>query len=107
MQILSRLPPKSLMRFKCVHKSWHSLINNPRLAANHLHFYSENSSCACIHLKHTVTKRTETHNQEVLVFSFIHLPNDDGNTIPNVVDDLVLPPSVGLDNRANLLSLNI
>ncbi|KAM5561121.1 F-box/kelch-repeat protein [Rosa sericea] len=36
LQILSRLPPKSLMRFKCVHKSWHTLMKDPNFVAKHL-----------------------------------------------------------------------
>ncbi|RXH87096.1 hypothetical protein DVH24_028596 [Malus domestica] len=34
--ILSTLPPKSLMRFKCVAKWWHALINDPRFVDKHL-----------------------------------------------------------------------
>ncbi|XP_028055553.1 F-box/kelch-repeat protein At3g23880-like [Camellia sinensis] len=35
-EILSRLPVKSLMRFKCVCKTWCSLTTNPSLIAAHL-----------------------------------------------------------------------
>lgn len=35
-QILSRLPVKSLMRFKSVCKRWHSLPTNPSFIASHL-----------------------------------------------------------------------
>ncbi|CAN6688566.1 unnamed protein product [Malus baccata var. baccata] len=34
--ILSTLPPKSLMRFKCVAKWWRALINDPRFVDKHL-----------------------------------------------------------------------
>nr|XP_011468397.1 PREDICTED: F-box/kelch-repeat protein At3g23880-like [Fragaria vesca subsp. vesca] len=36
LQILSSLPPKSLMRFKCVHKSWPNLMKDPSFVAKHL-----------------------------------------------------------------------
>ncbi|XP_045786496.1 F-box/kelch-repeat protein At3g23880-like [Trifolium pratense] len=36
-QILLRLPVKSLIRFKCVCKSWFSLISNPHFANSHFH----------------------------------------------------------------------
>ncbi|XP_039156295.1 F-box/kelch-repeat protein At3g23880-like [Eucalyptus grandis] len=35
-EILLRLPAKSLMRFKCVGKRWRSLISNPGFAKSHL-----------------------------------------------------------------------
>ncbi|KAG2714283.1 hypothetical protein I3843_03G022300 [Carya illinoinensis] len=36
MEILSRLPVESLMRFKCVNKAWYFLIRNPDFIAKHL-----------------------------------------------------------------------
>jgi hypothetical protein len=34
-EILCRLPPKSLMRFRCVCKSWNSVINDPSFISLH------------------------------------------------------------------------
>jgi F-box interacting protein len=36
MEILSRLPVKSLMRCKCVSKSWYALVTNPSFISKHL-----------------------------------------------------------------------
>ncbi|KAI4303897.1 hypothetical protein MLD38_039479 [Melastoma candidum] len=36
MDILSRLPVKTLMRFKCVSKGWHAVISNPHFVKMHL-----------------------------------------------------------------------
>jgi F-box interacting protein len=36
MEILSRLPVKSLMRCKCVSKSWYALVTNPSFITKHL-----------------------------------------------------------------------
>ncbi|XP_050272767.1 F-box/kelch-repeat protein At3g23880-like isoform X2 [Quercus robur] len=43
--ILSRLPVKSLMRFKCVSKAWHTLISSRRFAKSHFQRASQNPSC--------------------------------------------------------------
>ncbi|XP_008386330.3 F-box/kelch-repeat protein At3g06240 [Malus domestica] len=54
-EILSRLPPKSLMRFKCIHKSWCTLINSPSFVAKYLSNSVDNklSSSTCILLNRT------------------------------------------------------
>ncbi|XP_009360018.2 F-box/kelch-repeat protein At3g06240 [Pyrus x bretschneideri] len=49
-EILSKLPTKSLMRFKCLRKSWCTLINCPSFVAKHLNNSVDNklSSSICI-----------------------------------------------------------
>ncbi|KEH22666.1 F-box-like protein [Medicago truncatula] len=46
--ILSRLPVKTLMQFKCVCKSWKTLISNPALAKLHLHRSPWNTHLAMV-----------------------------------------------------------
>lgn len=38
MEIMIRLPVKSLLRFKCVCKNWYDIIQNPKFTCSHLHF---------------------------------------------------------------------
>ncbi|KAJ7947514.1 F-box protein [Quillaja saponaria] len=53
--ILSRLPVKSLMRFKCVHKSWHVLIDEDNyFKTMHLHKFTFNENNARILLKQQI-----------------------------------------------------
>lgn len=108
-QILARLPPKSLMRFKCVCKSWHALLNNPHFVAKHLHLYNNQPSSTCILFKRSVLSRTE-HNKEELVFTFLNLRNDneskaDHNLINCNVEDLHFPRSMGLKSRGQFIEL--
>ncbi|XP_017412968.2 F-box/kelch-repeat protein At3g23880 [Vigna angularis] len=42
LEILSRLPVESLMRFRCVSKTWNSIILNPDLVKSHLKKSSKN-----------------------------------------------------------------
>ncbi|KAL5756904.1 hypothetical protein ACOSQ2_021650 [Xanthoceras sorbifolium] len=43
-EILSRLPVKSLMRFKCVCKSWYTLVKNPYLISKHFKDYNDDNT---------------------------------------------------------------
>ncbi|XP_059642663.1 F-box/kelch-repeat protein At3g23880-like [Cornus florida] len=42
--ILSRLPVKSLMKFRCVCKSWHAFVTNPNFISMHLNNYTRSST---------------------------------------------------------------
>lgn len=108
MQVLSRLPPKSLIRFKCVGKSWSALINNPSFVAKHLQLFNQLSSSTCIFLKRSVKSRTETNNEEI-VLSFLHLCNDNGNedNLNPVVDDFHFPPSMGIHSRGQFIEVEL
>ncbi|PQQ19797.1 S locus F-box protein with the low allelic sequence polymorphism 2-S4 [Prunus yedoensis var. nudiflora] len=64
--ILSRLPPKSLMRFRCVLKSWHDLIDNPSFVDQHLSTSMDNkvTSSTYVLLKHNVLTDLSIKNDE-------------------------------------------
>ena len=64
-EILSQLPPESLLRFKCVNKSWNALINDYKFGAKH---YSNSRRRKHVFLW---CPRMDT---EVNTFSFLELP---------------------------------
>ncbi|XP_024036160.1 F-box protein CPR1-like [Citrus clementina] len=44
LEILSRLPVKSLMRLRCVCKSWYALIENPKFISKHLENFNDENA---------------------------------------------------------------
>ncbi|KAM5561156.1 F-box/kelch-repeat protein [Rosa sericea] len=109
-QILSRLPPKSLMRFKCIRKSFDALVNNPQFAVKHLHYYNERSSSTCILFRRTAEHKTENDKQQIY-FSFLHLrydndvDDDDDHSLHFSLEDIHFPLSMGLKVRGPFIEL--
>ncbi|XP_062005087.1 F-box/kelch-repeat protein At3g23880-like [Rosa rugosa] len=97
-EILSRLPPKSLMRFKCVRRSWSTLINNPNFAAKHLSSSKgtklSSSSTTILLSRFLITDLNPVEMEMVL--SLFNVRNDfDGCFL----EDIHFPHSMGLECR--------
>ncbi|TQD90886.1 hypothetical protein C1H46_023565 [Malus baccata] len=87
-QILPRLPSKSLMRFKCVCKSWSSLVHNPSFADAHQSLHRNKLT----HLLLT-TWDTATRQQHFLSVQI----NQDGSPTPAI--HLLNLPTMSNDHR--------
>ncbi|PON44105.1 F-box domain containing protein [Trema orientale] len=108
MEILLRLPPESLIRFKCVCKSWYTLISDPSFAHKHLHFNENNgvSSSTSLFLRWlhddddedgTQSDPGETHVVRSLITIFDDNDNKDNNDhIPCAIEDLNLSIIAGM-----------
>ncbi|KAL3849066.1 hypothetical protein ACJIZ3_010948 [Penstemon smallii] len=70
LEILSRLPVKSLIRFRCVCKSWNTLPNNSRFITNHFRTFSSIEGSEFL----LVSRREVTTNKRV-----VSLMKNDGN----------------------------
>ncbi|XP_050384232.1 F-box/kelch-repeat protein At3g23880-like [Argentina anserina] len=104
-QLLSRLPPKSLMRFKCVCSLWCNKIKSPSFVAKHLSNYMGASSMSVLFkrpvLKDKDNKIIEPEREECLngddnvetQLSSLNLCNvsDDDYLLSTVVEDLKVP----------------
>lgn len=106
MDFLSRLPPKDLLRFKCIHKSWYNLITSPSFIAKNLSVSRNNkfSSTTSVVFKRTVlTKdkhdifnvlRDNDNSRKNIFVSLLDLYKDndgDDQNLHSDVDDLILP----------------
>ncbi|KAM7512488.1 hypothetical protein LguiB_011363 [Lonicera macranthoides] len=81
-EILSRLPVKSLLRFKCVCKFWYIIIKNPAFINKHLnHYHKENEAQLLVY--HYIP--------EIDKCRFALFP-DDTLSIHQDLDDVVIPP---------------
>ncbi|GMN22458.1 hypothetical protein TIFTF001_045658, partial [Ficus carica] len=67
LKILQQLPVKSLLRFKCVCKSWYNLINSPTFIAMHLN-RSESDYTTKDHKDHFVS--LFVHQSSICFFSY-------------------------------------
>ncbi|PRQ42414.1 putative F-box domain-containing protein [Rosa chinensis] len=99
-QILSTLPPKSLMRFKCVSKWWYHLITSPRFVAKHLSISKHNRPSTCALIKSLVSNDAEAQEPE-MVFSLLNFSYENDNnaggalsTNLSSVEDLTIPTRV-------------
>nr|BEL64082.1 hypothetical protein [Pyrus pyrifolia] len=90
-ETLSKVPPKSLMRFKCICKSWCTLINSPSFVAKHLNNSVDNKllSSTCILLSRSQNHVFPDNSWKPEVFwSMINLSidSDEHNLYYDVVD---------------------
>ncbi|XP_022946023.1 F-box protein CPR30-like [Cucurbita moschata] len=68
MEILSHLPPETLLRFKSVQKSWYALINDPQFVSKNL---SNSLEHKCILLKRVVMNNA---GEEEIMLSILNFP---------------------------------
>jgi len=84
-QILLWLPVKSLLHFKCVCKSWFSLISDPHFANSHFQITAKHSRRVLFMTNHAPT---------TLSLDFEALDCDNAVTeIPNPIPNFIKPPS--------------
>nr|ADE43186.1 SFBB9alpha protein [Pyrus x bretschneideri] len=102
-EILSRLPPKSLMRFKCIRKSWCTIINSSSFVAKHLSNSIGNklsSSTGILLNRCQVHVFSDRSWKQDVFWSMINLSIDsDKNNLHYDVEDLNIPfPMEDQDN---------
>ncbi|KAK9994099.1 hypothetical protein SO802_023802 [Lithocarpus litseifolius] len=61
LEILARLPVKSLLRFRCICKTWYSYVTNPSFISTHLLCYNQDGGYV-IHMPRTTVHMVCLHN---------------------------------------------
>ncbi|KAL9244463.1 hypothetical protein vseg_018238 [Gypsophila vaccaria] len=79
-EILKRVPVKSLLRFMCVSKSWYALITSTTFVSDHLSYQSNPISKDCMSTIFMVDSRFFLHH--------LHEPIDEWTEIYSPVDDM-------------------
>lgn len=93
-EIMSWLPPESLIRFKCVSKSWNALINglmaNPTFVFKHLHNIKTNNFSPAFLIVGSLFLEEDLGSNIKEVLSLLSLFNHDvdNNHIHSVIEDL-------------------
>jgi F-box interacting protein len=75
LEILTKLPIKSLLRFKCVSKSWLHLISNPYLIKKQLHFSTQNTHFTTNHRIILSATTAEFHLKSCSISSLFNNPS--------------------------------
>ncbi|XP_050384187.1 F-box protein CPR1-like [Argentina anserina] len=98
LQILSRMPPKTLMRFVCVRKSWCTLINSPSFVDKQLSNSLHNKQSTCIFCKRYVFRDIANKDVESIIslitFSYDEVGDNDHEHISYSIQDIDLPLSM-------------
>ncbi|PON69799.1 F-box domain containing protein [Parasponia andersonii] len=102
-EIMSRLPVESLMRFKCVNKSWYSLINSlikdPKFMTKHLH----NMNNVFLVLKSHRLYFGSFRRRNWAVLTILNVDDDDDNDSPICVttSGIGVPRFLGKKDMSN------
>ncbi|KAF3455140.1 hypothetical protein FNV43_RR05588 [Rhamnella rubrinervis] len=96
-EILLRLPATSLLQFKCVCKSWCSIIKSSSFIAKHLHFNNKDTNLHNV-LVNIIYEGTKDYYPLTRLLSF--------GTI-GIVKPQLLPPTYPQDADYNLANINI
>ncbi|KAL2496987.1 F-box/kelch-repeat protein [Forsythia ovata] len=74
-EILVRIPPKSLIKFRCVSKSWNLLISSPYFISMHTQSFTNPSN------RLMISRYSKIHNREIYS---VHLNNEDCSVDENI-----------------------